>query len=85
MKHKNELPVPGSVAKDPNSLEIARVWIAEKRQQVSLRVGVWPDPAAWGILLADLARHVASSYRQESGLDELKTLERIKAGFEAEF
>jgi hypothetical protein len=77
---QNELTVPTEAKRDPESFEILRVWIADKRQQVSLRSGVWPDPAAWGIMLADLARHVANAYYQESGFDRVKTLQRIKAG-----
>jgi Domain of unknown function (DUF5076) len=52
---------------------------------VNLDAGVWKDPAAWGILLADLARHVAHAYEQNAGLDKRTTLERIKDGFGAEF
>ena len=43
------------------------------------------DPAAWGILLVDLARHAASSYEQTSGLDRDAALERIKDGIDAEW
>jgi uncharacterized protein DUF5076 len=53
-------------------------------QHVSLRMGVWEDPAAWGIMLADLARHVAASYAQDARLDPGEALERIKEGLDAE-
>ena len=36
-------------------------------------------------MLADIARHVAASYKRDAGLDEAKVLERIKAGLEAEW
>ena len=32
-----------------------RVWLAGEQQHVSIRVGVWDDPAGRGIMLADLA------------------------------
>jgi hypothetical protein len=49
-----------------------------------LRVGVWKDPANWGIMLADLVRHIVNSYEQDEALDRLKALQRIKAALDAE-
>jgi len=69
---------------DPKSFELLRVWVANRGQHVSLRADVWKDPAAWGLMLADLARHIANSYQQDAGLDRLKTLRVIKAALEAE-
>lgn len=84
MSHNDQLPVPAAARKDPNSFEILRVWIANKSQHVSLLADMWDDPAAWGILLADLARHVANAYHQQKGLDLDRTLGRIKAGLDVE-
>jgi hypothetical protein len=84
MTEKNELSVPEAARRDPNSLEILRVWIANNAQHVSLQTGIWDDPVAWGIMLADLARHVANSYYIDAGLDKNQSLERIKAGWAAE-
>jgi hypothetical protein len=84
MSDQNRLEIPQAVAVDPEAFELLRVWVANKQQQVSLRTGVWEDPAAWGIMLADLARHVAESYRQEEGRDVAATLARIKAGIDVE-
>jgi hypothetical protein len=84
MADNDQLLIPDTAKTDPKSFEILRVWIANRGQQVSLRVGVWRDPAAWGIMLADLAKHIANSYAQDMALDRLKTLQRIKAAFDAE-
>ena len=85
MKQGRELHIPLEAERDAHSVEILRIWLANNQQHVSLRPGVWPDPAAWGIMLADLAKHVANSYYQDSGYDPVKTLNRIKAGLDAEF
>lgn len=53
-------------------------------QHVSLLTGVWKEPEAWGIMLADLARHVANAYEQDAGLDPVETLDQIRAMMEAE-
>jgi hypothetical protein len=84
MSHSNELIIPEAVNSDDGSFELLRVWVANKAQHVSLRTAVWKDPAAWGLMLADLAKHVANSYQQEEGLDRAKTLQRIKAAIDAE-
>jgi hypothetical protein len=52
------LEPPPAAQRDAASFELLRVWIAEQGQHVNLRSGVWEDPFAWGIVLADLARHI---------------------------
>jgi len=84
MNHRNELVIPDAANRDPKSFELLRVWVANKAQHISLQAGVWEDPAAWGIMLADLARHVANSYHQDKGLHQSQSPQRIKAAFDAE-
>ena len=80
-----QLESPPITHGDRNALEIARIWIAEERQHVVLRTEVWEDPAAWGLMLVDLARHVAVAYEQSQGLDRAEALARIRQGFDAEW
>ena len=84
MGNKNELIIPEPAKTDPSSTEIIRVWIANGRQHFTLRVGLWEDPAAWGLLLADLARNIAQSYEEDSALDKRASLERIRLAFGTE-
>jgi hypothetical protein len=79
---RRELPVPGAVDADPEAVELIRVWVADGKQHVSLATEVWEDPAAWGIMLVDLARHVASAYEETP---YAASLERIREGFDAEW
>jgi len=83
--HIRELPIPDAAAQDDKAIEIVRVWAAGGQQHVSLAAVLWEDPAAWGILLVDLAKHAASSYEQMSGQDRNAALARIKNGFDAEW
>lgn len=82
---KDEIAAPPSVRDDDKSFELARLWIADGSPRVALRVGVWDDPAAWGVLLADVARHIAVAYSQSGGHDAADALERVLIGFRAEF
>ncbi len=56
MADNQQLSIPEAARKDPESIELLRVWLAGEEQHVSIRVGVWDDPAAWGVMLPDLAR-----------------------------
>ena len=80
----NELIIPPSTARDAKAVEMARVWHAGGRQHISLNAPGWKDPAAWGLLLADMARMITDAYVQAEGRDRQQVLSRIKAGLEAE-
>jgi hypothetical protein len=79
------LPIPEGAETDEDAVEIARVWIAGGNQHVSLATGVWDDPAAWGILLVDLARHIAAAYGTTTAMTPQAVLARIRSGFDAEW
>lgn len=84
MAESDQLDIPDPAKRDQKSFELLRIWVANKGQHVSLRTGVWKDPAAWGIMLSDLMHHIADAYCQEEGFDPMETLQRIKAGLDAE-
>jgi hypothetical protein len=79
------LSIPPAAQRDKASFEVLRVWIAEQSQHVSIRSGAWDDPFAWGIVLADLARHIALAHElQGHAVDKDAFLERLLEGFNAE-
>jgi len=83
----NELDIPPAAARDKGAFEILRVWVAQQGQHVSLRSGAWEDPFAWGIVLADLARHIAHAHQLEPGKensDPEAFIARLLEGFQAE-
>ena len=84
MPDTNQLRIPDAARNDRRSFELLRVWIADGEQHISLRAGVWTDPAAWGVMLADLAGHIAHSLEQGSGLPRDEALAAIHEGFEHE-
>ncbi|MEM6274082.1 MAG: DUF5076 domain-containing protein [Myxococcota bacterium] len=85
MSKTKELPIPPAVLEAEQALEIARVWGADGEQHVTLAGELWDDPAAWGLVLVDLARHVANAYEQGSGREVNEVLERIREAFDAEW
>jgi len=79
------LTIPEEAQRDKASFEVLRVWIANQAQHVSIRSGAWEDPFAWGIVLADLARHIALAHQlQNEGADPAAFLTRLLEGFQAE-
>ncbi len=85
MSPEKSLSIPPVAQRDKASFEVLRVWIAEQGQHVSIRSGAWEDPFAWGIVLADLARHIALAHEmQDKSVDKDAFLERLLEGFSAE-
>jgi hypothetical protein len=80
-----QLAVPSEIAGASDAREILRVWVAGGQQHVTLATGIWSDPAAWGLLLVDLAKHVARAYEQSDGRSAAEALARLREGFDAEW
>jgi Domain of unknown function (DUF5076) len=83
-KPTRELEVPPIASGASQALEVLRVWAAPGQpHQLTLRT-TWKDAGAWGLLLADIARHAAKAYANE-GQDRTEVLGKIRQLFEAEF
>jgi len=54
-------------------------------QVVTLAPDLWEDPVCWGVMLVDLAKHIANAYSQSKGMSRSEAIERLKAGFDAEW
>ena len=85
MSKANALAIPPTAEGDPDALEIARIWAAHGQQHVHLRSDLWPDAGYWGMMLVDLARHVAHGYEQDGRADYFAALARIREVFDAEW
>jgi hypothetical protein len=71
-------------ASNPAAIEVLRVWaVSGEAQQLVLKT-TWQDTGAWGLLLADAARHAAKAYANERA-NEAQTLARIRQFLEAGF
>jgi len=79
-----EIPPPPS-AHEPDTFEILRVWTGDGLSQQCILHTTWKDPATWGLLLVDIARHAARAYAAASDISEQEALTRIKSGIDAEW
>jgi Domain of unknown function (DUF5076) len=81
-----QLSIPGEAIADPNSAEMVRAWIANKGLHCTVNIGIWgqggrhDERDAWGILLADITRHVADALALE-GEDRIESIARIRKSF----
>lgn len=66
------LVVPPAAQRDDNAIQMLSAWIAENGLHCTLNIGMWEaegrdEARAWGVLLADVVRHIASALRAERG------------------
>jgi Domain of unknown function (DUF5076) len=83
--HRYELPIPGPAAENKDAREILRIWGAGGKQRISIDTEGEGGPAGWGIVLVDLARHVAVAYEQSGEMKGTEVLDRIKRAYEAKW
>ena len=82
-----ELQIPPNVVSDKKACELIRAWAAHGGWVCSLNTGAWPQDqaaVAWGILLSDIARHVADALHQTHGLEKGAILSRMRGVFDSE-
>lgn len=82
MANFEALAVPPT-ALEKGGTEVLRAAIVDGGLHVSL-LRAFEDPQAWGMLIADIARHVARIYATEDNVPEERTIARIRDIFDAE-
>lgn len=79
-----DLLVPSEVEADPKAMEVLRAWVANEGLVCAVRPELWKDATSWGIVLADVTRHVANARKALYGDDAAITVDKIKAVFNSE-
>jgi hypothetical protein len=81
-----ELAIPPHALEDPDSRELVRAWVANNALHCSLDVFNWGDDEAigWGVLISDIARHVADALKEQNGTDTATTIAKIREVFNDE-
>jgi hypothetical protein len=83
-KPSRELELPPIANNNAQSFEVLRVWTAPGQTQEVVLKTTWKNPATWGLMLADIARHAANAYANE-GHDRAEALAQIRQLMDAEF
>jgi Domain of unknown function (DUF5076) len=86
LRSKNELSIPPNARSDANAKELIRAWAAHAGLHCSLSVDNCGENErlGWGILLTDVARHVANALHEQKGWDKDETIREIRRVFNAE-
>jgi hypothetical protein len=85
-----ELVIPPAALRDERSVEMLRLWIAERGLHCALNIGHWgpssgiEEDVAWGKVLADAIRHIANALHESQGIDPEETVRRIFKALEGE-
>lgn len=82
--HSNQLDFPDGVTCDPKAAEVLRAWVAGGGLTVSLSPLAFERIGVWGILLVDVARHVARAWEAEGRGTFSSNLEAINRMVKAE-
>ena len=83
----NERPIPEAAMRDEDAVEMLRVWIAEKKLHCSMKVGMYretmniQEERAWGTILADVAKHLASALESGYATNAAESLQKIRDSF----
>ncbi|MHA6912893.1 DUF5076 domain-containing protein [Ralstonia pseudosolanacearum] len=83
----NERPIPAAALRDQDAVEMLRVWIAEQKLHCSMKVGMYletmdiPEEDAWGVILADVTRHLANALKSGYSENRGVLIEKIKESY----
>lgn len=64
---KTKLAIPPGLEEHPHAVEMLRAWLWSSRIEIAVNTQVWDDPAAYGIMLADISQHFSNALAQETG------------------
>lgn len=80
-----EISIPIKALRDEAARELLRVWVtSDDTTHISIDLAHASDAAVWGIVLANLTRHIANVYKIEREADTKTTIQRIAEAFRAE-
>ncbi len=78
-----EQPIPPDALGREDAVEVLRAFVIDNGLSISF-MRAFDDPAMWGMLLVDIARHAARVFAKEGVMSEEEALARIREMFEAE-
>jgi hypothetical protein len=83
MTGPQEQPLPPDTIGRDDAVEVLRAFVVGNGLSISF-MRAFDDPAMWGMLLVDVARHAARVFAKEGVMSEAEALEAIRSMFEME-
>jgi len=75
-----ELEIPQAVYEDDAFDEVLRVWIASDAI-ITMHNVFGPHAHNWGMVLADIAMHIAKMRLEQDDIPEVETLQALEDGY----
>ena len=83
MPRPKEQPIPPDALTHEGAVEVLRAFVVDGGLSISF-TRAFDDPAMWGMMLVDIARHAARAFGKEGVMSEERALELIVDMFKAE-
>jgi hypothetical protein len=83
MAGPTEQPIPPDALANDKAVEVLRAFVVDGGLSISF-TRAFDDPAMWGMMLVDIARHAARVFDKEGVMSEAEAMARIVEMFEAE-
>jgi hypothetical protein len=83
MAGPTEQPIPPDALTNDKAVEVLRAFVVDGGLSISF-TRAFDDPAMWGMMLVDIARHAARVYEKEGAMSEAEAMARIVEMFESE-
>ena len=83
----DERPIPEGALRDKDAVEMLRIWVAERQFYCAIKVGMYletmniPEGRAWGVILADVTRHVAMAMEAAHSSDRAQIIRDIRENY----
>jgi hypothetical protein len=83
----DERAIPEGALRDKDAIEMLRIWSAERQFYCSIKVGMYhetmniPEGRAWGVILADVTRHIAEEMEAACSADRAQTIQEIRDSY----
>jgi hypothetical protein len=79
----DELEIPPTVFEHEDADEFLRFWVAGGDDHVTLRSGVFGESEleSWGMILADVARHVVTAHQDNNRISTETAYAKIAEGY----
>lgn len=78
-----EQPIPPDVEGREDAVEVLRAFVVDGGLSIAF-MRAFEDPAMWGMLLVDIARHAARSFEREGVMSADDAMAAMREMFEAE-
>lgn len=84
IEEEKVLVMPSGPDIEPKNGEILQAKVENDGLQYTMDPTIWEDPSSWGVVLADIAHHIAETFQMEHNIGVNESLAIIREHFNNE-